>query len=475
MQERQVLERSALHGSPFLCPLRYAFRAGPWLVLALPLYSGGTLQLHLDERAEVGRGLPLVEIRFIAAQVALALEAMHSMSMIHRDIKPSNLILNRQGYLVLTDFGLSGRIGATSRSGTRGYWSPETVQRQPQNEASDWWSLGVTLWYAMCGRQPFHRRCTRGGVGDAPPVWEPPPQPRPPASEPLGLPGAQAVQSAAAELQARAEAAPDAVEATEAAVTATVDADADHPRHWKRRLSASELPPDAPEQSPTPEQHVRADEGAPTPTAETLAANAAAAALTGVRRRPRMTEEELNFNTLHMPLEFGDKAKPELASFLRALLERDPAKRLGAEGAGDVRAHALLSKHIDWPLLQKQQLVAPFVPDAQLVYTPDHISDFSGEAKIPEDELLDHFRDWRFNGEAAGYREELREFVQKSTTRGILHSMEAPESVLEKFDLVSDTHSERGSAASGSETHSTEGLRELHEYDNAGVEDYDSD
>ena len=44
--ERQMLERAAMAGSPFLAQLRYAFRAGPWLVLALPLLSGGTLQVR---------------------------------------------------------------------------------------------------------------------------------------------------------------------------------------------------------------------------------------------------------------------------------------------------------------------------------------------------------------------------------------------------------------------------------------------
>ena len=85
--ERQVLEKAALTGSPFLCSLRYAFRAGPWLVFALPLLSGGTLQVQIDERGATG--LPVKEIRWIAAQLTLALGAIHSMHVLHRDIKPS--------------------------------------------------------------------------------------------------------------------------------------------------------------------------------------------------------------------------------------------------------------------------------------------------------------------------------------------------------------------------------------------------
>ena len=42
--ERSTAARCAAHGCPFLCPLRYAFVDGPWLVLAFPLFPGGTLQ-----------------------------------------------------------------------------------------------------------------------------------------------------------------------------------------------------------------------------------------------------------------------------------------------------------------------------------------------------------------------------------------------------------------------------------------------
>ena len=114
--------------------------------------------MHIDERAG-GGGLPLAELQWVAAQLTLALEAMHAMEMIHRDIKPSNVIMDRHGYWALSDFGLSSRLGVSSCSGTRGFWSPETVRRETQHPTADWWSCGVTLWFAACGKHPFHRRC----------------------------------------------------------------------------------------------------------------------------------------------------------------------------------------------------------------------------------------------------------------------------------------------------------------------------
>ena len=471
--ERQVLARAAAHGSNFLSSLHYAFRAGPWLVLALPLLSGGTLQLQLDERGS--NGLGHVEVRWVAAQLTLAIGAMHTMGVLHRDIKPSNCILNRNGYLVLSDFGLSGKVGASSRSGTRGYWSPETTQRLPQGEAADWWSLGVTLWYCACGKQPFHRRYTIQPDGQ--PRWEP-------LRSAAELFAASGIGAAAAANTAAVMSATPPPEAPAHTGTATDNAtggmtftasiasaaagleqeDEDHPRFWKRRLSETDLneaaatataaagggpgtlyatpPPPPPEPAPEPPPMQ--------PLTDAVGDNAAAlpAPLPG-RRRPRMTEEQLNYNTCHMPIDLSPtRATPsDLVSFVQGLLDRDADKRLGSGGEGDVRAHPFLGARVEWELLASQKLVAPFVPDPNLVYTPDVITEYSGDLDLPSEELVADFKDWDFDGEPAGYREELRQFVQKSSTHQILRSMEAPASVLAKLE---DDKGEGGESATKS-------------------------
>lgn len=126
--ERRVAER--LGGSSFLCGLRYAFHHGAsWYVLVFPLLPGGTLQVHLDERTSAGAGLPLVEVKWIGAQLVLALTHLHDLQLLHRDIKPSNLMQRHSGYLVLCDFGLTADLAVdtpTSRTGTRGFWAPGT-------------------------------------------------------------------------------------------------------------------------------------------------------------------------------------------------------------------------------------------------------------------------------------------------------------------------------------------------------------
>ena len=88
LRERRTLERAAALRHPFLSMLRYAFRQGPWLVLCLPLLTGGTLQVQLDERANPNGGFAAHEVRWVGAHLTLALGALHEMGLIHRDIKP---------------------------------------------------------------------------------------------------------------------------------------------------------------------------------------------------------------------------------------------------------------------------------------------------------------------------------------------------------------------------------------------------
>jgi serine/threonine protein kinase len=147
--ERESLERVTRARTPFVCTLRYAFASGSWLVLAIPFYPGGVLETQIEERAAPPhRGLPSPEVVFLAAQMCLALEGLHGLRLLHRDVKPNNMCLRRDGYYILADLGLVEPLDGEpprGRAGSRGYWAPEVVRREPQAEAADWWSLGTTL------------------------------------------------------------------------------------------------------------------------------------------------------------------------------------------------------------------------------------------------------------------------------------------------------------------------------------------
>ncbi len=97
------------------------------------------------------------------AEVADGLQHAHAKKVIHRDIKPSNLILDSEGRLRILDFGLARLEGQESLTqsgdllGTPQYMSPEQARRKkvPVDHRTDVYSLGATMYEALCGRPPF--------------------------------------------------------------------------------------------------------------------------------------------------------------------------------------------------------------------------------------------------------------------------------------------------------------------------------
>eukprot|EP01041_Mallomonas_annulata_P001136 gene1136-2202_t len=143
---------------PFIVKLHYAFQTSTKLCLVLDFASGGELFFHLSRLKRFSESMT----RFYAAEIALALRALHDVGVAYRDLKPENILLDAEGHVKLADFGLAKEgvrevhVGAFSMCGTPEYLSPEVLDRQGHGTAVDWWNLGMVVYEMLTGLPPWY-------------------------------------------------------------------------------------------------------------------------------------------------------------------------------------------------------------------------------------------------------------------------------------------------------------------------------
>lgn len=154
--ERAILESINRH--PFVVKLYYAFQDHEMLYLILEYAQGG----ELFTRMLTERMFPEDTASFYMAEMVLALEHLHhTVGVVYRDLKPENCLLDSEGHLLLTDFGLSkvavdGDYRCRSMTGTVEYMAPEVIQqRAAYGTAVDWWSFGILGFDLLTGSSPF--------------------------------------------------------------------------------------------------------------------------------------------------------------------------------------------------------------------------------------------------------------------------------------------------------------------------------
>jgi serine/threonine kinase 38 len=183
--ERDVLVKAK---NTWTVELKFSFQDEKHLYLVMEFLAGGDLMTLLMRKDILSED----ESRFYIAETILAIETVHNLNYIHRDLKPDNILLDKDGHVKLTDFGLckhaeikSQRVSdqqnnafshnfnqlksvldkklgykrcrqlAYSTVGTPDYIAPEVFGQNGYDETVDWWSVGVILFEMLVGYPPF--------------------------------------------------------------------------------------------------------------------------------------------------------------------------------------------------------------------------------------------------------------------------------------------------------------------------------
>ena len=149
--ERDFL--SQLH-HPFIVNMMCTFQDYNNLYLVMDLYTGGDLRYHICHQKQFLEE----QAKFFCACVILGLEYIHKNNIIHRDIKPENLVLDKNGYLAITDFGVAKKNcidNSSETSGTPGYMAPEVLCAQNHSFCVDFFAIGVMCYEFMIGHRPY--------------------------------------------------------------------------------------------------------------------------------------------------------------------------------------------------------------------------------------------------------------------------------------------------------------------------------
>jgi serine/threonine-protein kinase len=162
--------------SPHVIPIHDYGEIDGRLYVTMGLIEGRDLQTVLADGP-----LPPARAVRIVEQVATALHAAHEIGLVHCDVKPSNILLDKDDYAYLINFGIARAAGETGPTttgaaiGTWAYMAPERFQTGIANASADIYALTCVLYQSLTGQRPFPRENVEQII--AAQLLDPPPQP----------------------------------------------------------------------------------------------------------------------------------------------------------------------------------------------------------------------------------------------------------------------------------------------------------
>jgi len=160
-----IAEKNAMAcmNDPFVLKLFNTFQDANQLYMALEIVYGGELWSLMYQSQALNRtalgGFQENHARMYACNVLGGFEHIHATGYAYRDLKPENLLIDKDGYVKIVDFGFAIKLAPGQKTqtlcGTPEYLSPELVLSKGHDRGVDFWAFGILIYEMLCGGTPF--------------------------------------------------------------------------------------------------------------------------------------------------------------------------------------------------------------------------------------------------------------------------------------------------------------------------------